>query len=163
MPESWSGGCQCGAVRYRFSEKPSDVSLCHCRMCQKATGGMFGAFAGGPVETFEISRGKLGIFRSSDTVERGFCPQCGTPLTFQHVGGADISVTIGSLDRPEAFPPSLQLGPERGLPYAGNLSALPAVPAIEQVRPDLAAQIRQSNRQHPDHDTDTWPPQSTAS
>lgn len=37
-----SGGCQCGAVRYRFNgEVPGHSRLCHCRMCQKAgeTGG----------------------------------------------------------------------------------------------------------------------------
>lgn len=31
-----SGGCQCGAVRYRLHEPLSNPHICHCRMCQKA-------------------------------------------------------------------------------------------------------------------------------
>ena len=159
MAETWSGGCQCGAIRYRFSEKPSEVSLCHCRMCQKWTGGFYSALAGGPVETFVVTRGEISIFKSSDLTERGFCAACGTPLTFHHVGATDISVSIGSLDRPEEFPPTEQLGADAGMPYVRSLGELPDVPPIELVRPDIALLIRQSNHQHPDHDTDVWPPE----
>ena len=40
-----TGGCQCGAVRYRLDAPPNDANICHCRMCQKATGSPYGAFA----------------------------------------------------------------------------------------------------------------------
>ncbi|HXW19776.1 MAG TPA: GFA family protein, partial [Roseiarcus sp.] len=40
------GGCQCGAVRYRLTASPTGASICHCRMCQKAGGAPFMAFAG---------------------------------------------------------------------------------------------------------------------
>jgi hypothetical protein len=42
---SWTGGCQCGAVRYRLLAPPNHASICHCRMCQKASGGPIMAFA----------------------------------------------------------------------------------------------------------------------
>ena len=158
----FTGGCQCGAVRYRFSARPDDVSLCHCRMCQKATGGMFGAFAGGRIETFVITRGNPGTFRSSASVERGFCPQCGTPLTFQRVGGRHISVTVGSLDHPEAFPPLEQTCPDSRLPYFAGLASVPDLPPIEEVARELAETIARTNRQHPDHDTDHWPLEASA-
>ncbi len=38
MSEMASGGCQCGAVRFRGS-RFGRSSICHCRMCQKAFGG----------------------------------------------------------------------------------------------------------------------------
>jgi hypothetical protein len=155
-----TGGCQCGAVRYRFSVMPDDVSLCHCRMCQKATGGLFGAFAGGPLETFEVTRGTLGVFRSSDTVERGFCARCGTPLTFRRVGGTRISVTVGSLDNPADFAPREQTCPDGRLPFVEHLHEVPDLPPIEDVAPDLARTIRATNHQHPDHDTADWPPRN---
>jgi len=41
-----TGGCQCGAVRYRLASPPTGENVCHCRMCQKAGGGPFMAFAG---------------------------------------------------------------------------------------------------------------------
>ena len=155
-----SGGCQCGAIRYRFSARPGDVSLCHCRMCQKATGGLFGAFAGGPIDTFALTRGALAIFRSSAEVERGFCPQCGTPLTFSRVGGAHISVTVGSLDQPADFAPTEQTCPDGRLPYTFALHEVPDLPPIEDVAPELAAAIAATNHQHPDHDTAEWPPRN---
>jgi hypothetical protein len=33
-----TGGCQCGAVRFRVEGALGDASVCHCRMCQKAFG-----------------------------------------------------------------------------------------------------------------------------
>ena len=32
-----SGGCQCGAVRFRIHGEPGESSACYCRMCQKAS------------------------------------------------------------------------------------------------------------------------------
>ncbi len=158
MADPVSGGCQCGAVRYRFTAPPDNISLCHCRMCQKATGGAYGAFAGGPRDTFELTRGALSIFRSSDTVERGFCGKCGTPLTFMRVGGKGVSVTIGSLDHPKALArPQEQTGVESRLAFVLHLGEVPDLPPIDEVAPDLARRIVASNHQHPDHDTSVWP------
>jgi hypothetical protein len=33
-----TGGCQCGAIRYELKQPPRRASICHCRMCQRATG-----------------------------------------------------------------------------------------------------------------------------
>ena len=41
-----TGGCQCGKVRYRTKVDPTAAYLCHCRMCQRATGGVSIAFVG---------------------------------------------------------------------------------------------------------------------
>ena len=35
--EIHSGGCQCGAVRFRLTGAPGTSSVCYCRMCQKAS------------------------------------------------------------------------------------------------------------------------------
>ena len=94
-----TGGCQCGALRYRLDAEPSG-SICHCRMCQKASGGPFMAFGGVPNSSFVVIRGVLSTFRSSDIAERGFCAACGTPLTYRLVGGRSVGVTLGSLDAP---------------------------------------------------------------
>ena len=161
MSETWSGGCQCGAVRYRFSDRPKGSHVCHCRMCQKAFGAFYAPLVGGPVETFAVTRGQITLFRSSDKVERGFCRDCGTPLSFASIGGAWMSVSVGSLDNPEAFPPEDQHGTESRLSWANSLGTLPDVPHTEIKHPEAAAQIAATNHQHPDHDTASWPPKST--
>ena len=40
-----AGGCQCGAIRFALSAPPAKISICHCRMCQKASGAPFASLA----------------------------------------------------------------------------------------------------------------------
>ncbi len=78
-----TGGCQCGAVRYRI-EKLGRATICHCRMCQKAFGAFYGPLVTGHGLTF--TRGEPSWFRSSNKVRRGFCGACGTPLIYDWGG-----------------------------------------------------------------------------
>ena len=39
--EDITGGCACGAIRYRCSAPPIYMGNCHCRDCQQATGGAY--------------------------------------------------------------------------------------------------------------------------
>lgn len=157
MSETWSGGCQCGAVRYQFTEKPRGAHVCHCRMCQKAFGAFYAPLVGGPKASFRVTRGEIATFRSSDLVERGFCRDCGTPLTFDFVAGQGISVAIGSLDHPELFPPLDQHGVEGRHFFVDAIGQLPNRASTEDEAPEIAAAIAASNHQHPDHDTAEWP------
>jgi len=157
---SWSGGCQCGAVRYRFNEKPAGAHVCHCRMCQKAFGAFYAPLVGGKKETFEVTRGAIAVFQSSDLVERGFCRDCGTPLTFRYLEGKHVSVSIGSLDDPGEFPPIDQHGVEGRYPFVNGIGHLPDRPTTEDEDPAGSASIAASNHQHPDHHTAEWPPRN---
>jgi hypothetical protein len=102
------------------------------------------------------------MFRSSDEVERGFCRDCGTPLTFHYIGRPRISVSMGSLDEPEKFRPIEQFGIESRMSWFGGLAALPGETSTEDEDPALAARIAASSHQHPDHDTAEWPPRGGA-
>ncbi len=152
-----TGGCQCGAVRYALHEQPSDPHICHCRMCQKAFGSFFAPLTGVPLDKFEVTRGALAIFMSSDQTERGFCRDCGTPLTFHYVDSPRIAVSIGSLDQPAKVTPGRQYGIESRMPWFAALADLPGETTTEEDEPALAAAIAASNHQHPDHDTAVWP------
>jgi hypothetical protein len=107
-----TGGCQCGAVRYSIPVPTSGVHYCHCRMCQKAVGNVFAALAPVPQGTVIWTRGKPTNFQSSTSAYRGFCEKCGTPLTFEYIGGKRINLTIGSLDDPGAVTPEVHYGTE---------------------------------------------------
>jgi hypothetical protein len=153
-----TGGCQCGAVRYALHEPPTGAHICHCRMCQKAFGSFFAPLAGVPVAKFEVTRGALSVFMSSDKTERGFCRNCGTPLTFHYVDSPRIAVSIGSLDEPAKVPPEQQFGIEGRMPWFATLPGLPGETTTEEDDADLAAGIAATSHQHPDHDTEAWPP-----
>jgi len=158
-----TGGCQCGAVRYALSAPPVNPHICHCRMCQKAFGSFFAPLFHVPIASFEVTRGALAIFKSSEPAERGFCRDCGTPLTIYTIGDDGIFIALGSLDRPADVRPQRQFGVEGRMPWFADLPPLPGEKTTEDDVPDLAARIAASNHQHPDHDTETWPPEGTGS
>ena len=63
------GGCQCGAVRYALYAEPTNPHVCHCRMCQKAVGGYFGAFAGVPLADFAWVAERIILIKHAARVE----------------------------------------------------------------------------------------------
>jgi hypothetical protein len=112
------GGCQCGAVRYAFYAPLENAHVCHCRMCQRATGGIFAALAGTAPDNFAWTRGTPAFFASSNLAKRAFCAHCGTPLSFKYeTQNTRMYVTLGSLDHPENVPIVRQYGIESRLPW----------------------------------------------
>ncbi len=151
-----TGGCQCGAVRYALYAA-AEGSLCHCRMCQKATGGPFAALAKIDKADLVWTRSPPATFQSSSAACRDFCAACGTPLTFRYVDAAHMEVTIGSLDHPERVPPTQNFGVESRLAWIETLAPgrLP-----DKTTAEISAGARDvRSRQHPDHDTPSgWQP-----
>ncbi|WP_421723099.1 GFA family protein [Bauldia sp.] len=158
--ERYTGGCQCGAVRYAITGPLIDPSICHCRMCQKAFGAFYAPLVGAKRSDFTVTRGQIAIFKSSDLAERGFCRDCGTPLTYDYVAADQINVSIGSLDDPSIARPVIQYGLEGRLPWVGDLDGLPGMTTENEDFPH--EKIAQTNHQHPDHDTEIWPPEDRA-
>jgi hypothetical protein len=150
MTEALTGGCQCGAVRFR-AESLGRASICHCRMCQKA----FGAFFGPLVSAKGLSwtRGVPKTFQSSNKVKRGFCAECGTPLTYDYGGG--IEVAIGAFDKPELAAPTVQVNPAEKLSFFEALHTLPVQPSELSTAEFYAGIV---SYQHPDHETALWTP-----
>ena len=91
-----TGGCQCGAVRFRIKGKLGRPSICHCRMCQKQFGNFFGALVTVPKDSVEWTHEEPSYFQSSVNIDRGFCARCGTPLTYRQPGTLEIA--IGAAD-----------------------------------------------------------------
>ncbi|WP_185983058.1 GFA family protein [Aureimonas mangrovi] len=143
-----TGGCQCGAVRFRL-EGEAEASICHCRMCQKAFGGFYAPLVSARKGHLTWTKAEPARFRSSSLAERGFCPQCGTPLTYETPDG--VALAHGAFDDPAAITPTLQYGLEARLPFIGDLDALPGTTTEEDAETDTSLRGIRSY-QHPDHD-----------
>jgi hypothetical protein len=143
-----TGGCQCGAIRYRLEGAPIRANICHCRMCQKAGAAPFMAFAAIPAKRFHVTSGVIATFASSDIAERGFCAKCGTPLTYHALNGSTTSVTILSLDDPNAVAPDTQLGIESQVHSLAGALSLPAVKTDDWLARRKIASV--GSHQHPD-------------
>ena len=101
-----TGGCQCGRVRYSAEVESDEAYLCHCRMCQRATGGVSIAFVNVPGAGVEWQSGP-DWYQSSPIAHRPFCSTCGTPLGFAFLeNGENIDLTVGSFDDPSRFRPA---------------------------------------------------------
>ncbi len=155
-----TGGCQCGAVRFAVEEEAvGTASICHCRMCQKAFGSFFAPLVSVDPGALAWTRGEPRRWRSSNHVRRGFCADCGTPLTYEPDGDWP-AIAIGAFDRPERLAPAIQYGTEAELPYVAGLPSLPRRSTGDTVA--AAAWLGDIRSfQHPDRDTDTWPEQGT--
>ncbi|WP_026283056.1 GFA family protein [Rhizobium sp. 2MFCol3.1] len=149
------GGCQCGAVRYRAAGELGYPHLCHCRMCQKASGNYFMPLAAAKRSEFTLTRGEPAWFQSSDLVRRGFCAACGTPLFYDTPEADTINLVLGTLDDPQAVKPVAQSNTRRKMRWFHDLDSLPIEP--DEETPDREDAIAASNHQHPDHDTAEWP------
>jgi len=154
-PSPRSGGCQCGAIRYKVAGALGRATICHCRMCQKATGGFFGALVSVRQDELTWTRGQPKRFESSNLSQRGFCPDCGTPLTFEW-SGKWIDLYITTFDEPGGIVPVMQLAHEFRLPYADATAGLP-VPEGKEASGMAERYGQVISHQHPDHDTEIWP------
>jgi len=124
------GGCQCGRVRYTARVEGEEAYLCHCRMCQRATGGVSAAFT-------NLARADVtwehapDWYASSPIAKRPFCGTCGTPLGFAYDESDRMDLTIGSFDDPSGFYPTENFGTEGRLGAWEDTSHLPASEATD--------------------------------
>lgn len=130
MTTTRKGGCQCGRVRYTAQLENDDAYLCHCRMCQRATGGFAASFVFLPRAAVTWDS-EPDWYVSSAIARRPFCSRCGTPLGFRYDEGDGIDLTVGSFDDPSRFVPTQHTGAE-GLHEAWlDTSALPRQTSAE--------------------------------
>ena len=155
----YTGGCQCGAVRFHATELRDNPHVCYCRMCQKATGNLFASLVGVRHEHLSWTRGTPSEFDSSDVATRGFCSACGTPLYYRSLGGPHVSIAIGSFDEPHHIEILYQMGMQGKHPSLFHLNDIEETGTTEEADgEDAVAKIRASDHQHPDHDTEDWTP-----
>jgi hypothetical protein len=112
MADEIRGGCACGKVRYTATIHDDEAYLCHCRMCQRATGSMSIAFKN--VKAAEVRwDGEPDWYESSPIARRPYCAGCGTSLGFQFKDGREnMDLSVASFDDPSRFKPKHHFGAE---------------------------------------------------
>lgn len=141
------GGCQCGRVRYRVELAGAEAYLCHCRMCQKATGG----FAAALVQVGDDALTWLSApdwYDSSPIAQRPFCSHCGTPLGFRYRDGTGQDLTLGSFDDPSPLVPVGHFGAESLHEAWLDTSGLPRRRSDEA--PSVVARWQEAGRKVPE-------------
>jgi hypothetical protein len=111
MTDEMTGGCACGRIRYTAQVADDDAYLCHCRMCQKATGGVSIAFKNLKKAGVAWAR-EPDWYVSSPIARRPYCRECGTSLGFEFPDSENMDVTVGSFDDPSRFRPTSHFGAE---------------------------------------------------
>ena len=107
-----TGGCQCERIRYSVEPDNDEAYFCHCRMCQKATGGVAAAFVAVREAGLDWES-QPDWYQSSAIARRPFCSTCGTPLGFAFIDSeGKMDLTVGSFDDPSAFRPVAHAGSE---------------------------------------------------
>jgi hypothetical protein len=122
-PKRFSGGCECGAIRYECSAENIVMFNCHCRACQQISGGPYVPVVLLPADSFKLTRGTLRHHFTPGAMmgkhKRGFCGDCGSRITG---GQAEqptswIGVTASSLDDPSWFLPQYDIFASRAQPW----------------------------------------------
>lgn len=102
-----TGGCLCGAVRFRVTEPPRWACLCHCESCRRQTGAASVPFIGVARSALSFSGEAPRDFESSSGVTRSFCGRCGSPIAYATVKRPDeVDLFVGTLDDPGRVPPA---------------------------------------------------------
>ncbi len=129
-----TGGCLCGDIRYEISEPTIYSDICHCRMCQKATGGQIVAGVTVLRKAFRFTKGEPKYYKSSPLAERGFCANCGSSLTYRPFyppWSEWLNVFVATFDDPEPYVPTYHLGVESQMPWLKIQDDLPRVRCAE--------------------------------
>ena len=108
MKTPFTGGCACGAVRYESTAAPVLMLQCHCRDCQRSSGGPFSSYVVVPKAAFKLLQGELRFHASPNEMggmtRRGFCADCGSPIAAKPDAVPQIvAIRAASLDDPSGF------------------------------------------------------------
>lgn len=104
------GGCHCRNIRFEAICEPFDIDICHCRDCQIITGSAIGVWMDFKTEQVTWSNNLITEYQSSTNVFRGFCPKCGSTLSYRNSKYPEyITLCVTSLDDPDIVSPKYHI------------------------------------------------------
>ncbi len=120
MTTTYEGGCLCGAVRYACEAEPVATVNCHCRDCQKTSGGPYISGMVVPAAAFSFTGEITWYATTADSgrrSQRGFCPTCGSSLFGRPEAGGLVFVHASTLDDASRFKPAIDIFTSSAQPW----------------------------------------------
>jgi len=117
-----SGGCNCGAVRYRITRAPLTAYICHCHLCQKRTGGAFSLSMVFADDALEFTAGEPA--RTERTLPSGdkslawICAGCHSRIHMRRESWPTLNLRAGTLDDTSWVRPVAQMWISSAQPWA---------------------------------------------
>ncbi len=114
MATKYTGGCQCGDIRYEVMGNPHQLVVCHCTDCQRQSGSAFGMTLVVDEANFQLTQGEPKTFTSKSDTGRAklgvFCPKCGTRIYHKpEWRKGTVSVKPGTLDDTRSLNPDMHI------------------------------------------------------
>ena len=120
------GRCLCGNIQFKVDGDPIWVGYCHCDSCRRSTSAAAVVHVGVNPKDLTFTQGERKIYNSSPGVERGFCGNCGTPMSYQADHFPDyIQLYVGTFENPEQFQPVAHVHVGEQLPWFTIDDSLP--------------------------------------
>lgn len=137
MKVPFTGGCLCGAVRYECNAEPMMTGHCHCKGCQKVSGGAFATAYAVPADALKVT-GEVKFYEapadSGNKSRRSFCPECGSWLFGGSSGMPGLAVIMaGSMDDPSGLKPGMNIFVGSAQPWAHMDPELPSFPGMPEM------------------------------
>ena len=130
MSAQRTGGCACGAVRYRLTPDPLFIHCCHCLNCQRQTGSAFVINLLIEADRVELLAGEpqpIDVPRDDGSTQRIYrCPDCQVAV-FSEYGRPEVRfVRGGTLDEPASVAPDVHIFTRSKLPWVTLPDSAPA-------------------------------------
>lgn len=134
--QEMTGGCHCGAIRFRITAAPLETYCCHCRICQRTSGAPFLAGAVVASESFAFTNEEPVEYQSSPHIIRLFCPNCHAQIGSRQPGETRlVDVHLSLFDDPSALEPAYHMFTAT---QAGWLKLADDLPRHVEAAPDLS-------------------------
>lgn len=122
MPDKFSGGCACGAIRYTCTAAPRYMGVPLSRLPACHGQCLLPGRAGAQRRFHARERGESSWYESvsdrGSLMRRGFCSTCGSPLFLQNDANETVTVLFaGSLDDPSWYKPSRDIFVKSAQPW----------------------------------------------
>ena len=134
MKTPLTGGCSCGAIRYESQMAPVMSLICHCRQCQRSSGGAYNPIVVVPRAALAVTglpRYREYTADSGNTARDGFCERCGAHVLGSTSGMPEVmAIRVASLDDPSGFQAQMHVFTESAQPWARINDGLPQFPKM---------------------------------